>query len=97
MLSSTVEALNDVLQRGLLKLASQLADFTANLMHYTTDCSKADALLAKGKPSLLLSASCPTDRHGGKGSRPAFRKPARMFESKYSSSKGRLRNQEVRL
>ena len=64
MLSWTVEALNDVLQRGLLKLGSQLADFTAKLMHYTTDCSRADALLKKGKPSLLLSASCATEAKG---------------------------------
>ena len=41
-------------------VSSQLADFTGNFMHPTTDRSRAGVLLEKGKPSRALSAQGPT-------------------------------------
>ena len=44
--------------------ASQLADFTANFVHPTTDRSTAPLLFEKGKPSRALSAQGPTKAMG---------------------------------
>ena len=45
--------------------ASQLAGFTANFVHPTTDRSKAGVLFEKGKPSRALTAQGPTKAMGG--------------------------------